>query len=129
MSITTRTKTIISGAAAGLALLGLTAIPARAHNYNQATTSTVALHHNQSVTPPTSGKILAQAQTTPTQSQLNQKKMETMQQMNQMMEQCNSMMSMMQNMPGMTGRDNMPGMMNNQNNRPGQDMMNPTPRQ
>lgn len=107
MSITTRTKTIVSGSIAGLALLGLTAIPAFARN------------HNQSATPFATETTLTQAQATPTPAQMNQQMMQNMQQMNRMMEQCNSMMSMMQNMPSMTGRDNMPGMMNNQNNRPG----------
>lgn len=107
MSMNTRTKTMIGGAAASLALLGLTAIPAFARS------------HNQSATTSASETTLTQAQAT-TPAQMNQQMMQNMQQMNRMMEQCNSMMSMMQNMPGM---------MNNQNNRPGQDMMNRTPRQ
>lgn len=121
MSKTTRTKIIISGTAAGLALLGLTAVPVKAQNHGQVTTSTIALHHSQSAAP--SGLILAQAQEKPpTQAQMNRMMME-------MMQRCNSMMSMMQNMRGMTGRNNMPGMMNNQNSRPAPDMMNRTPRQ
>lgn len=52
MSMTTRTKTVISSAVAGLELLGLTAIPAIAHNSDQVTTSTIALNHNQSATTP-----------------------------------------------------------------------------
>ncbi len=68
MSMNTRTKTIISSAVAGIALLGLTAIPARARN--------------QSVT------TLAQAQATPTQAQMNQ----MMQRCNSMMSMMQGMM-------------------------------------
>lgn len=113
MNITTRTKTIISASVAGLALLGLTAIPALAHNYNQ------------SETPSASKTTLAERQANPTPGQMNQM-METRQQMNQMMERCNSMMSMMQKM---MGSGNMPGMMNHQNSQPGQERMNSAPRQ
>lgn len=120
--MTTRTKTIISSAVAGLALLGLTAIPVIAQNSDQVTTSTIPLRHNQSATPSASEATLAQSQATPTQAQMNQKT----QQMNKMMERCNSMM---QNMQGMMGSGDMPGMMNKQNSLPGQGMINRTPRQ
>lgn len=123
--MTTRNKTIISGAVAGLAMLGLTAVPAIAHNHDQVTKSTIAVNHGQSTTPRTSGAAQTQVQTTPTPAQMNQK----MQQMNQMMERCNSMMSKMQNMQNMRGSGDMPGMMNNQNSQPGQGMINGTPRQ
>ena len=103
MNTTTRIQTVIRSAAAGLALLGLTAIPAFARN------------HDRLVIPSASGTAQTQTQSTPNETQ-----------MNQMMERCNSMMSMMQNM---MDSDNMPGMMNHQNNRPGQNMMNRTPRQ
>lgn len=121
----TRNKTIISGVVAGLAMLGLTAVPALAHNHAQATKSTIALNHDQSVTPSTSGANRTQVQVTPTPAQMNQK----MQQMNQMMKRCNSMMSMMQNMQNMRGSGDMPKMMNNQNSQPGQGRMNYTPGQ
>lgn len=119
MSMTTRNKTIISGAVAGLAMLGLTAVPAIAHNHDQVTKSTIAVNHGQSTTPRTSGATQTQVQATPTPAQMNQK----MQQMNQMMERCNSMMSKMQNM---RGSGDMPEMMNNPNSQPGQGRMNRT---
>lgn len=120
--MTTRNKTIITGAVAGLAMLGLTAVPAIAHNHAQATKSTIAVNHDQSATPSTSGATRTQVQATPTPAQMNQK----MQQMNQMMERCNSMM---QNMQNMRGSSDMPKMMNNQNSQPGQGRMNYTPGQ
>lgn len=123
--MSTRNKTIISAAVAGLAMLGLTAIPAIAHNHDQVTKSTIAVNHDQSATPSTSGATRTQAQATPTPAQMNQK----MQQMNQMMERCNSMMSMMQNMQNMRGSGDTPRMMNNQNSQPGQGRMNRTPGQ
>ncbi len=101
MNMSTRTKkTIIRSTVAGLAMLGLTAIPVFAHNRNQSEISSA------------SKTTLAQAQTTPTKAQ-----------MNQMMERCNSMMSMMQKM---MDNGNMPGMMNDQNNKPGQGTMKRT---
>ncbi len=114
MNMNTRIQIAISSAVAGLALLGLSAVPAFARN------------HDRLVIPSASGTAQTQTQSTPNETQMNEMKMEKMQQMNQMMERCNSMMSMMQNM---MDSDNMPGMMNNQNNRPGQNMMNRTPRQ
>ena len=114
MNMNTRIQIAISSAVAGLALLGLSAVPAFARN------------HDRLVIPSASGTAPTQAQSLPNETQMNQMKVEKMQQMNQMMERCNSMMSMMQKM---MGSDNMPGMMNNQNNRPGQNMMNRTPRQ
>jgi len=113
--MTTLTKAIIGASVAGLAVLGLQAIPAFAQNRDQATTSTTTNNHNQSVAHPASGKTLAQAQARPTAAQ-----------MNQMRQQCNSMMSMMQKMHDMPGRRNMPGMTNNQNSQSGQDRMNHT---
>jgi hypothetical protein len=85
-----RTRIITSGIVAGLALLGVTVLPAIAHEHNQ-TTATLA--QRQPATPSDED----QAQTTPTEEQ-----------MRQMMAQCNSMMSMMHNM---MGNDEMPGMM------------------
>lgn len=110
MSMTTCAKAVMSGAVTGLALLGVTAIPAFAHNQKQSATLTA------------SETTVTQAQATPTEVQGNQR-METMQQMSQIMEQCNSMMSMMQ---GMMDNGNMPGMMNGQPSQPGQGMMNRT---
>lgn len=123
--MTTRNKTIISGVVTGLAMLGLTAVPAIAHNHDQATKSTIAVNHDQSATPSTSGATRTQVQATPTPAQMNQK----MQQMSQMMERCNSMMSKMQNMQNMRGSGDMPKIMNNQNSQPGQGRMNHTPGQ
>ncbi|MEA5516226.1 hypothetical protein [Nodularia sp. UHCC 0506] len=92
-------KTIIRSTVAGLALLGLTAIPVFAHRHPSETSST-------------SETTLAQSQTTPTKAQ-----------MNQMMERCNSMMGKMETM---MNNGNMPGMMNDQNNKPGEGAMNRT---
>jgi hypothetical protein len=100
-------KTIISSTVAGLALLGLTAIPVFADNRNQSETSSA------------SETTLAQTQTIPTKVQTTPTKAE----MNKMMERCNSMMGMMQKM---MDNGNMPGMMNDQNNKPGQGTMNRT---
>lgn len=98
-----RTRIITSGIVAGLALLGVTILPAIAHEHNQ-TTSTLA--QRQPATPSDEN----QPQTAPTEEE-----------MGQMIAQCNSMMSMMHNM---MGNDEMPGMMEQQNNPSEQDRMN-----
>lgn len=102
-----RTRIITSGIVAGLALLGVTILPAIAHEHNQ-TTSTLA--QRQPAAP--SGEEQAQPGLTE-------------EQMRQMMAQCNSMMSMMHNM---MGNENMTEMMEQPNSPSGQDMMNPMPR-
>lgn len=98
-----RTRIVTSGIVAGLALLGVTVLPAIAHEHNQ-TTSTLAQRQ------PTAPSDEDQAQTAPTEEQ-----------MRQMMAQCNSMMSMRHNM---MGDENMPEMMEQPNSPSGQDMMN-----
>ncbi|MBE9167714.1 hypothetical protein IQ238_09340 [Pleurocapsales cyanobacterium LEGE 06147] len=103
-----RTRIITRGIVAGLALLGVTVLPAIAHEHNQ-TTSTIA--QRQPATPSDGDRV----QTAPTEEQ-----------MRQMIAQCNSMMSMMHNM---MGNDDMSGMMEQQNNPSGQDMINQMPRQ
>lgn len=109
-NMTTRIKTLMAGSVTGLTLLGLTAIPAVAHNHDKAATTTVASNHDR-------------ATTSNIASNHNQPATPTEAQMNRMIEQCTSMMGMMQNQ---MDNGNRSGMMNGQSNQPGQGMMNRT---
>ncbi len=100
MSLTTRAKTVLSGAIACMALLTLTASPALADTHNETVTPTTASSTNEAKP--------AQEQTSQTTAQTNQ----TPQQPNQM--GCSCCKNMMNNMPGMM--NNMPGMMGGQSN-------------
>ena len=97
MSLTTRAKTVLSGAIASMVLLTLTASPTLADTHNDTVTPTTASSTNEAK--------LTQEQTSQTTAQTNQ----TPQQPNQM--GCSCCQNMMNNMPGMM--NNMPEMMNN----------------
>lgn len=97
MSLTTRSKAIVGGAATSLGLLALLASPSLADNHNKLT---------QVKTPANAA----------TEMQMNPV------QMQQMLAQCNSMMSRMQ---GMMGNNQSSNMMGNQNHPMGSGTMTP----
>ena len=101
MSLTTRAKTVLSGAIACMALLTLTASPALADTHDETVTPTTTASSTNEAKP-------TQEQTNQTTAQTNQ----TPQQPNQM--GCSCCKNMMNNMPGMM--NNMPGMMGGQSN-------------
>lgn len=106
--MTKHIQAFVGGSVIGIGLLGITAIPAFAHNHERPQSLSVDSYQESSVT------NLAQAQEMPMETQMNEQMMETMQQMGQMAKRCNAMMDMMME------NGSMPGMMDGQNE---QDMM------
>jgi hypothetical protein len=101
MSLTTRSKAILSGAVATLGLLALVASPSLADDHNQ-----------QTRTPKPGSEM-----------QMTPKQMRDMhRQMQEMMTRCNAMMSRMQ---GMMGNHNSSSRMETQNHHMGSETMTP----